>query len=467
MKISVNQSDLAGEVIVPSSKSMTIRALMCAALAKGETEIINPLVSDDTNAAAEVLGKIGVVIKKEDNIWRVTGGSLKIPTEDLYCGESATTLRFMMAICSLIPGEHRLVGGPSLLRRPVRSLVEALKMLGVKSVLEGKTSPPVTIKGGTFRGGETELPGNISSQFISALLLVAPYAEKDISIKLTTPMTSRPYVLMTLRCMKEFGVNVTRSFDSFVVKRQRYRPIQFNIEGDWSSASYFLAMGAFSEDGITVRNIRTSSLQGDRVLLDFLRTMGAPVRVAGDSVTVSKGDLKAIKADLSDCIDLLPTMAVLASMSDGRSELNGIERARIKESNRIAAMKEGLEKLEHLGILVSEEKSRLLITGLLTVDPNKKEEDEEEESANNSESGDAGEEGQEGEEGQKPQKVPEEPPVTVINSRNDHRIAMAFGALGTAVGDIVIEDAGCVSKTYPDFWNALKSLGGQLEIDAE
>jgi 3-phosphoshikimate 1-carboxyvinyltransferase len=171
-----------------------------------------------------------------------------------------------------------------------------------------------------------------------------------------------------------------------------------------------------------------------------------------------------MKADLSDCIDLLPTMAVLAALSDGRSELNGIERARIKESNRIAAMKEGLDKLEHLGIHVSEERSRLLITGLLTVDPNKKEE-EEEANENNGESGEEGEEAQEGEEGQKPKDVPEEPQIAVINSRNDHRIAMAFGTLGAAVGDIIIEDAGCVSKTYPDFWNALKSLGGQLEID--
>ena len=461
MKVSVNKSELAGEVRIPSSKSMTIRALMCAALAKGETEIINPLVSDDTNAAAEVLGKIGVIIRKEDNVWKVTGGSLRIPTEDLYCGESATTLRFMMAICSLIPGEHRLIGGPSLSKRPVRSLVEALKMLGVKGTLEGKTTPPVIINGGKFRGGETELPGHISSQFISALLLVAPYAERDVSIKLTTPMTSRPYVLMTLRCMKEFGVNVARSFDSFVVKRQRYRPTQFKVEGDWSSASYFLALGAFSEEGVKVGNIRTSSLQGDRVILDFLRTMGAQVRVVGDSVTVGKGDLKAIKVDLSDCIDLLPTVALLAAMADGNSELTGIERARIKESNRIAAVKEGLEKL---GIAVSDDRSRLTITGLMTVDPNKKEEDEDEE---DEEDGESGEEGGEGEEGKKPEDAPEEPQIAVIDSHNDHRIAMAFGVLGTATGDIIVEGAECVSKTYPDFWNSLKSVGGQLEIDAE
>ena len=263
--------------------------------------------------------------------------------------------------------------------------------------------------------------------------------------------------------MKEFGVDVARSFDSFVVKRQRYRPVKFDVEGDWSSASYFLALGALSEEGIKVGNIRTSSIQGDRVILDFLRTMGAQVRVAGDSVTVGKGDLKAIKADLSDCIDLLPTMAVLASMADGRSELTGIERARIKESNRIAAVRESLEKL---GISVSEDGNRLMITGLQTVDPNKKEE-EEEASGTDAESGEEGEEGQESEEGQKPQDTPEIPQIAVIDSHNDHRIAMAFGALGTAVGNMIIEGAECVSKTYPEFWNTLKKVGGQLEIDAE
>jgi 3-phosphoshikimate 1-carboxyvinyltransferase len=458
MKVTIDKSEIKGEVRVPSSKSMTIRALICAALAKGETEIVSPLVSDDTDAAAAVLGKIGVGIVKEDNVWRVSGGALRVPSGDLYCGESATTLRFLTAICALIPGEHRLVGGPSLSRRPVRSLVEALRMLGVKGELEGKTTPPVNISGGKLRGGQAELPGHISSQFISALLLVAPYAENEVSIKLTTPMTSRPYVLMTLRCMREFGVNVARSFDSFVVKRQRYKPTRFQVEGDWSSASYFLALGALSEAGVKVANIRNSSLQGDRVILDFLRNMGAQVRVDGSSVTVSRGELKAVKADLSDCIDLLPTMAVLAALAAGVSELTGIERARIKESNRVAAVKEGLEKL---GVSVTEDKNKLVITGLLTEETGKAEEYEDEEETE----GEGVEET--GEADQEYTSLTEEPQVVTINSRNDHRIAMAFGIYGAAEGGIIIEDAECVSKTYPGFWDTLKSIGGQLKIDSE
>ena len=347
MKVTVKKSKIKGKVGTPSSKSMTIRALMCAALSEGNSEILRPLVSEDTDAAVNVLGKIGVSIRKEKDLWRVTGGNLHVPAGDLHCGESATTLRFMTAICSLIPGEHRLVGGALLSKRPVKSLVEALRQLGIKGSTEGKTTPPVTIQGGTLKGGVTEIPGNISSQFISALLLIAPFAQKEVSIKLTTPMTSKPYILMTLWCLRKFGINVHIEWDRFIVDRQKYKPTRLSVEGDWSSASYFLALGAVSE-GIQVDNLSTASLQGDRVILDFLRNMGASIRVAGNSVIVNQGNLRAIHADLSDCIDLLPTMAVMAALAEGVSEFSGIERARIKESNRVSVIKEGLQKMRHI-----------------------------------------------------------------------------------------------------------------------
>lgn len=432
---------------VPSSKSLTIRGLMCAALSKGTSEIVHPLVSEDTNAAADVLGQIGVSVKKENDLWRVTGGSLRRPAKDLFCGESATTLRFMMAICALIPGRHRLVGGPSLSKRPVKSLVEAMKKLGINGSMEGKTTPPVTIEGGTLKGDTTELPGNISSQFISALLLIAPFARQEMSIKLTTPMTSRPYVLMTLWCLKQFGINVQTSFDKFVVRRQRYQPTRLMVEGDWSSASYFLALGAVSGE-IEVGNLSTASLQGDRVILDFLRNMGALVRISGDSITVSRGDLRAIHADLSDCIDLLPTVAVLAALAKGKSEFTGIERARIKESNRVTAVKENLQKL---GINVAEDRDRLIITGLKTPKP-VEESKMEEESKEGKKADDAAETAR--------------PPV-VIDSYSDHRIAMAFGVLGAAIGGVTIPGAECVAKTFPTFWEMLEKVGVKVETHAE
>jgi 3-phosphoshikimate 1-carboxyvinyltransferase len=448
MKVTVNKSEIKGKVKVPPSKSMTIRALMCAALSMGKSEILHPLVSEDTNAAADVLGKIGVGIQKETDIWRVTGGTLRVSGEDLYCGESATTLRFMTAICSLIPGKHRLVGGASLSKRPIKSLIEALKKLGIDGSMEGKTTPPVTIQGGTFKGGLTEIPGNISSQFISALFLIAPFAPKETSIKLTTSLTSKPYILMTLWCLKKFGINVQTEWDRFIIKRQRYQPARLTVEGDWSSASYFLALGAVSE-GIQVDNLSTASFQGDRVILDLLRSMGAIVRVSGNSVIVSQNKLKAIRADLSDCIDLLPTMAVLAALAEGISVFTGIERARIKESNRVSAIKEGLQKI---GVSVTEDRDRLTITGLKTPKKAKEEYDEKEK-----------------DEGESKKDIKDEAakePV-VIESFGDHRIAMAFGVLGIDIGGITIDGAECVAKTFPDFWEVLKSVGGKLEINAK
>ncbi len=440
MQITVRKSELKGNVKIPPSKSQTIRALMCAALSKGESVLENPLVCEDTEAAADVLGKVGIDIQRGNGSWTVRGGTFRAPSEDLYCGESATTLRFMTAICSIIPGKCRLVGGPSLSRRPVRSLVDALNKLGVTCSLDTKTTPPVTVEGGTLRGGETEIPGHISSQFISALLLVAPFAKQEVQIRLTSQLTSRPYLLMTTRCLKEFGVNVSTSFDKYVIPPQTYRPTQFPVEGDWSSASYFLAMGALSED-IEVENITTASVQGDRVILDILRNFGVKVRVAGDTVSVNKGDLKAVHTDLSDCIDLLPTVAVLAALAVGTSEFMGIERARIKESDRVAAVKEGLEKL---GVEVREQGNKLTITGMATEKP--VDEDKEEDDENKDEA--AAEEKRE--------------PVT-IDSYKDHRIAMAFAILGCALGDITITDAECVAKTYPGFWESLKNIGGRVE----
>jgi 3-phosphoshikimate 1-carboxyvinyltransferase len=330
--------------------------------------------------------------------------------------------------------------------RPIRSLVEALDKLGVKAYTEGKTTPPVTITGGTFKGGVTEIAGNISSQFISALLLVAPFAKKETSIKLTTPMTSKPYILMTLWCLKKFGINVQTEWDRFVVQRQRYQPARLKVEGDWSSASYFLALGAISEEGVQIDNLSPASLQGDRVMLDYLRNMGVMVRVSGDTLIVSRDKLKAIQADLSDAIDLLPTMAVLAALAEGESVFIGIERARIKESNRVAAMKEGLVKM---GINVIEDKDRLTITGLKT--PKKKADEYGDKDESESKKDDK-------------EEVIREP--VVLNAYGDHRIAMAFGVLGAALGGVTIDDAECVAKTYPDFWQELEKVGGKITRNA-
>ncbi len=421
MRASIYKNELRGRVRAPSSKSYTIRGLMCAALAKGESEIIHPLTSDDTEAAINVLGKIGIRIHQEGDLWRVIGGNFHQPDTDLFCGESATTLRFMTAICSLVSGKCRLTSASSLSKRPIKSLLQALRQLGVDCAYRDEDSS-VVVEGGRLKGGAVELPGDISSQFVSALLFISPFAEEGMIIRLNTPLESKPYVLMTLECLQRFGVKVEASEDlrEFEVLKQTYKPAKYRVEGDWSSVSYLLALGAVCGE-IEVENLNSKSLQGDKLVLNFLRDMGARIEVNESSVVVRKSRLNAIRADLSDCIDLLPTMAVLAAVADGESEFIGIDRARLKESNRVSAVRGGLEKM---GIKVREERNKLTVTGSM-------------------------------------------PKGSVIDAKGDHRIAMAFSILGSAVGETIIDGAECVSKTFPEFWDILKSIGGEVKINGE
>jgi len=421
MKASISKSEITGKVIAPPSKSYTIRGLMCAALTKGKSEIIHPLSSDDTDACLNVLSKVGIRVRQKGDSWHVIGGDFREPDTDLFCDESAATLRFMTAICSLVPGKCRLIAGSSLSKRPITPLIQALRQLGVDCLYRNEEAS-VVVKGGRLRGGATELPGDVSSQFVSALLFIAPLAEEGMTIRLTTPLESRSFVLMTLECLKMFGIKVKSSKDlrRFEISKQTYKPTKYRVEGDWSSASYLLALGALSGE-VEVENLNPESLQGDRVILDFLRDMGALVIVNKNSVTVRRSRLNGIRADLSNCIDLLPTMAVLAAAADGVSEFTGIGRARLKESDRVSALREGLEGM---GIKVMEERNRLTVTG-------------------------------------------SKPKGSVIDARGDHRIAMAFSILGSVAGGTIIDDAECVSKTYPEFWDILKSIGGEVKIDGE
>ena len=228
---------------------------------------------------------------------------------------------------------------------------------------------------------------------------------------------------MTLDCLKRFGIKKVESskdLKRLKISRQTYKPARYEVEGDWSSASYFLALGALSGE-VEVENLNPQSRQGDKIIVNFLRDMGASVEISPNSVIVRKSRLKAIRADLSDCIDLLPTMAVLAAAADGVSEFTGIERARLKESNRVAAVREGLERM---GIKAIEETNRLAIVGSI-------------------------------------------PKGSVIDAKGDHRLAMAFSILGSQAGETIINDAECVAKTFPRFWEELKSIGGKIKINGK
>ncbi len=414
----VKSSGISGTVSAPPSKSMTHRVLTLAALADGRSTIRNPLTADDTEATSRVLAELGVKTLRGGE-WVVEGGHLRAPTKTLDCGESGTTLRFMAAACALVDGDCRLIGGPSLSSRPVGPLLDALAQIGVRSESHGGV-PPVTIKGiGRIGGGEAHLPGDVSSQFVSALLTVAPLADAPVKISLTTRLESRPYVAMTVDAMRVFGVEAEHTPDMtrLTAPLKPYRAVSVTVEGDWSSASYPLAAGALAGEA-RVTGLNHASSQADKTIINILEELGADVRVCSDSVLVRSSELKGIEADLSDCPDLFPVVSALCAAAEGMSRLTGLARLRLKESDRVAAMAEGLTQM---GAKVSYDADTTTIRG-------------------------------------------GELHGAEVDSWGDHRIAMSLAVLALSVGgETNIKDARCVSKSYPGFWGDLATLGGSVK----
>ena len=418
MNVIVRRSEVEGTLTAPPSKSMTHRALVLSALAEGRSIIANPLTADDTEATASVLGKLGIGLVRCEK-WTVKGGEFETPTADLHCGESGTTLRFMAAVCALVNGGCRLTGGNSLSTRPVGPLLDALNQLGVKCTGRGGF-PPVTITGdGRIKGGEARISGDISSQFISALLAVAPLADSPVEISLTTQLESRPYVAMTMDAMRAFGVELwaTPDMRRITAPLGPYRASAVEVEGDWSSAAYVLAAGALT-GGTKLRGLNQTSSQADRAIIGILSRMGADVSTNGNTVKVSRSLLRGISADLSDCPDLFPVVSALCAAAEGDSTLTGLKRLRLKESDRVAAMAEGLTRM---GIKVRCDSVSARITGGA-------------------------------------------PRGAEVDPWGDHRIAMSLAVLALAAeGETKISDAGCVSKSYPGFWGDLAAIGGRLD----
>jgi len=419
MRALIEKSRVTGRVTAPASKSYTIRALVGAGMASGISCISGALESDDTRAAEEILRNLGAELYRENGNLLVSSGNLAPARVALDCGESAASLRFFSAICATLPGKSVLVSSPGLARRPVTPLLEVLNKMGAGCFVDENR---ITIHGGCLRGGFYNLEGDISSQFISALLLAAPHVCQGVAYVLGTPPRSRPYIDMTLETLGRFGISVDTAPDytCFTVEPQAYKPANILIEGDWSSASYLLALGAVNGE-VSVEGLNLLSLQADKAILTMLNKMGAGILPDTASVTTRASRLSAIDADVSQCIDLLPTMACCLAMADGKGCLRGISRARLKESNRVEALRRGLEKM---GISTEEDEESLTIWG-------------------------------------------GSPQGAVIDSYNDHRIAMAFAVTGLYSGNTVIERAECVSKTYPRFWDDLIRLGGKVRLQDE
>ena len=409
------EAEPRGTVQAPPSKSVTHRHLILGALSEGTSTIRRPLICDDTEATIKSLARLGADIQRAGDVIRIAPGGGSLPRKDLDCRESGTTLRLLTPVCGTLRGPTTLTGAPSLNRRPVGPLLDALKQLQVETESRGGY-PPVTVHGeGHIPGGSATVRGDVSSQFVSALLLVAPLTDRDTEVRVTTPLESKPYVRMTMDAMRLHGVeaNASKDMDCFTAPLGGYKPADVDVEGDWSSAAYLLAAGALGGD-VAVNNLNQNSSQADKAILGVLRDMGAELHLRSDGARSVKSSLSATCLDLSDCPDLFPAVAALAAAADGVSSLSGLKRLRVKESDRLQAMMQGLRQM---GADLRLEGERLRIRG-------------------------GGLKGAE------------------VDPHGDHRIAMAFATLAPAAeGVTVIRDAQCVSKSYPGFWEDMGRLG--------
>jgi 3-phosphoshikimate 1-carboxyvinyltransferase len=420
LEITPSGGPVRGTIRPPGSKSITNRALVCAALAEGESTLHGALDSEDTRVMIAALGQLGVPVSAADagRTLRVTGCGGVIPATwaELFVANSGTTMRFLTALAALGRGEFRLDGIPRMRERPMGDLAAALRSLGVAVECEGPNEcPPIVVHAAGLRGGRTSIGGAISSQFLSGLLMAAPYAEQPVDLIVAGALVSVPYVAMTRRVMESFGGEVAASADYGeirVANDHRYRGRDYTIEPDASAASYFLAAAAITGGAVTIEGLSRNSLQGDVAFAECLAQMGAHVVYGDDSITVEDRPLHGIDADLNAISDTVPTLAVAALFADGPTRIRNVAHIRHKETDRISAVATELRKL---GAAVDEFPDGLLVH-------------------------------------------PARLRGAQIDTYDDHRMAMAFALAGLIVPGVVIRDPGCTAKTYPGYFADLESL---------
>lgn len=414
-------------VTPPGSKSLTNRALVLAALARGESVVRNVLIAEDTEVMLESLRRLGFELGTEEDgrTIHVRGGGGTVPAAraELHCGNSGTTIRFLTALCSAGRGEYFLDGIERMRQRPIGQLVDLLRNLGGRVEYAATSgTPPLRVDARGLAGGIARFPAAQSSQYLSAVLHVAPLARHEVSIDLDPGQTSWPYVAMTMQLIDRFGVMCELTRDPKTgeprqvnVPREPLVGCAYEVEPDASSASYFLAAAAINEGSrVTIEGLGKSSLQGDVGIAEVLRKMGAYVKSTDRSVTVEgTGQLENIDVDLSAMPDMAQTLAVVCCFADGASVIRGLHTLRHKETDRLAALEAELGKL---GAGVSVNGDSLSI----------------------------------------------EPPDTLRNATietyNDHRMAMSFAVAGTRVNGLTIRGAECVSKTYPGFFEDFRRV---------
>ncbi len=409
-----------GRVNAPASKSYTIRSVISGMLSEGENIIHHPLYSADTNACIHACRELGAIITEEEDHMYITGNSGQInnPGKVLDLMNSGTSIRLLTAIASLSKSKISLTGDDSIKSRPIEPLLDALSHLGVDTT---STSgyPPHTVKG-PFKGGECGIAGDVSSQFISAILMAAPYGLQDTVVEVTTSLKSRPYIDLTLDILSCFGVEVkNKDYRKFhVACGQVYKPTEYVVEGDYSSAAFILSASALMESKLVVSNLFKNSLQADKKIIDILVEMGAEINVLGDLVEVcGGGSLTGITVDLSDAPDLVPIVSVLGCFAEGTTRIVNASHARLKECDRIKAMASELGKM---GASIDERDDGLTIRG-----------------------GDLS--------------------GGIVDGWHDHRIIMSLAVAGlSASGTTKITGADFVDVTFPNFKPLMTSIGADI-----
>ena len=405
----------------PGSKSITNRALIIAALTEDRVRLTGVLDSVDTQVMIESLRRLGwdVRHKAAEAVLELTGRQQAPRDCSLWLENSGTSIRFLTALCAVLPAgtRTRLDGNARMRERPIQPLVDALHSWGADVRCELPTGcPPVVVAGGGLSGGEVSVAGDLSSQYLSALLMVAPCAQGDVTIRVTGPLVSRPYIEMTLRVMREFGAEVSEpAANEFRITAGGYRGREYAIEPDASAASYFFAAAAVTGGKVTVEGLSRSSLQGDVRFVEVLEQMGCRAEWGGDSVTVHGGPLVGVDVDMNDISDTAQTLAVVAPFATGPTRIRGVAHMRHKETDRVAAL---VTELRKLGLTVEEHPDGL------TIHPG---------------------------------------PLrgASISTYDDHRMAMSFAVLGLRQPGIVIENPECTSKTYPRFFDDLARVCGR------
>ncbi len=425
-QLKVKPSKLKGEIEAQSSKSYTHRALCVGLLASGVSKISKPLKSLDTQATFDAVKILGGKPTDEDGVWRVSGsgGEIKPLGNVIDAKNSGTTIRLMSAIAALSPEPVKLTGDDSILSRPMGPLAQALTDLGARVECEGEDGrPPVTVGGG-IKGGNVEITGSVSSQFISALLLACPLAKNPVSITISGKLISKPYILMTLEVMKRAGVKVESSGDLTrfnISSGQVFQSIDYEVPGDFSSAAFVLGAAAITNSTARVKGLDVKDVQGDKRIIDLLKEFGAEVSIGGGAVEVTGvGGLKAISVDCGDIPDLVPILSVLAAVAEGKTSLTNVPHLRFKEVDRLRAIASEVSKL---GAKVEEKPDELIIHGVGQLKGGQ------------------------------------------FKSYGDHRMAMAMVVAGLAAeGNTIVEGAESIPVSYPSFVEDFKKLGANVEV---